>query len=61
MPRMELMPRLPFSDWRAQVDRITLRRAGFAVASTRAMLGQMQSCYNVGLSPLEVAEDIIHG
>lgn len=61
MPRMELMPRPPFSDWRAQVDRITQKRAGFAIASSQAMGGLMRSCYDVGLSPAEVAEDIIHG
>lgn len=50
----------PFSDWLAQVDRITLRRAGFSLGVTQAAKAYLQSCYNVGLTPEEMAEDIIH-
>lgn len=52
--------RAPFSDWLAQVDRRTWRKAGFHVVGGNA-LAYLQSCYDVGLTPIEVADDLIKG
>lgn len=49
--------RPPFSDWLAQVDRILRRRNGTTVAHCGAH-PLMRSCYDVGLSPREVADDL---
>lgn len=57
---MCLLPRrAPFSDWCAQLSRI-LDRAGCpnsAFMATRSPY--LRSCYDCGLSPLEVAGDIL--
>jgi hypothetical protein len=55
---MCLLPRrAPFSDWCAQVERLCERFTGqpCALARTNRLL---HSCYDVGLSPQEMAEDL---
>lgn len=48
--------RLPFTDWAARVERIIASATGEVVRldrSSRALRG----CYDVGLSPHDIAED----
>lgn len=55
---MYLLPRrAPFSDWCAQIERRIERRLGFA--PTMSSITQVRSCYEVGLSANEVADDFI--
>ena len=46
--------RAPFSDWKAQVERMIMRHAGPVAEPFSPTV--MQSCYDVGLSPSDMAE-----
>jgi len=50
--------REPFSDWRAQVERIIERQTGW-ILSLRGF--GLEAYYDVGLSPSEAATDWIGG
>ena len=53
---MCLVPRrAPFADWCAQIERMVERRTGRACHLIRNE--QLRSCYNVGLSAVEMADD----
>lgn len=52
-----LVPRrAPFSDWCAQIERIIEKRTGEPFKLDRS-LKSLLGCYEVGLSPIEIADD----
>lgn len=53
-----LVPRrAPYSDWLAQVARIVERRIGEPAHIFNS--AYLRSCYDMGLSPQEIADDLM--